>query len=65
MDDNTASVIDADAILASLFEGEAVSCETYATVACAIIATQPRHWLGLDYQIDCFDHAVDQGIVFG
>ncbi|MFG1462100.1 hypothetical protein V5F77_04300 [Xanthobacter sp. DSM 24535] len=57
--------IDPDAILASLFEGEAVSCETYATVACAIIATQPRHWLGLDYQIECLDHAVRSGIVFG
>lgn len=59
------SPIDPDALLAALFEGEAVSAEAYATVACAIIATQPKHWLGLDHQIDCFDHAVEHGIVFG
>lgn len=59
------SPIDPDALLANLFEGEAVSAETYVTVACAIIATQAKHWLGLDYQIGCFDHAVEFGIVFG
>lgn len=56
--------LDADAILAALFEGEAIREETYATVACALIAIQAKHWLGADYQRECCDHAIHEGVVF-
>ena len=56
--------LDPDQILAGDYAG-AADVETMATVACALIAVMPSHWLGPDHEWDCSDLAVSHGVVFG
>lgn len=56
--------LDGDAILSGDLSGIASHEESACTVANALISVAPSHWLGADYQADCFEHAAGAGIVF-